>query len=90
MHYIVVPPGSESYEIFVKNINVWWTILSRETLRMSANPVAWYEYIIAFIVNFCRVIFNYFYMILILLFIIIAILYNKQILKLVKRYSTLR
>ena len=90
MHYIVVPPGSESYEVFVRNINVWWTILSRETMRMSANPVAWYEYIVAFIVNFCRVIFNNFYMILILVFITAGIVYNKMILKLAKRYITLR
>jgi len=85
MHYIVVPPGSEGYENFVRSINVWWTILSRETMRMSANPKFWYEYIVAFIVNFCRVIFNNFYTISAIILLIVCILYNKVLLKSFKK-----
>jgi hypothetical protein len=58
MHYIITPPGSEAYQGWVRWINVAWTVLSRETMRMSANPHTWYEYLVAYIVNICRVIFN--------------------------------
>jgi hypothetical protein len=61
MHYLIIPPGTEKYQDWVRSINVWWTVLSRETMRMSANPTVWYEYIVAAIVNVCRVIFNNFY-----------------------------
>jgi len=81
MHYMVIPPGSEGYELFVRKINVWWTVLSREMMRMSAKPKFWYEYIAAFIVNFCRIIYNYFYMVSILIFILLCILYKNIILK---------
>lgn len=64
MHYLIVPDGSESYESMVRGMNVGWTVLSRETMRMSAEPKIWYEHIVAFIVNFCRIIFNNFYLIL--------------------------
>jgi len=58
MHYIIVPPDAQGYESFVKSMNVGWTVLSRETMRMSANPTNWYEYLVALIVNVCRVVFN--------------------------------
>jgi len=64
MHYLIIPNGSEPYESWVRGINVGWTILSREAMRMSANPKYWYEYIVAFMVNFCRVVYNNIYMVL--------------------------
>lgn len=76
MHYIIVPEGSEHYEYPIKTINVLWTQLSRETMRMSANPKYVHEYIVSFIVNFCRIVFNNFYIIL-LVFIVFMIFKRK-------------
>ena len=42
-------------------INVWWTQLSREAMRMSANPQNILEYFVAMIVNISRILFNYGY-----------------------------
>jgi hypothetical protein len=64
LHYIIIPKGSEAYEDWVRNINVLWTVFSREAMRMSAEPDNWYEYIIAFLVNFSRVVFKNFNFIL--------------------------
>jgi len=75
LHYLIIPRGSEAYEDWVRNINVWWTVISRETMRMSANPKNWYEYIVAYIVNVFRVIFNNFYTLLIIIVLIVGILY---------------
>jgi len=58
MHYLVVPPGSEAYMGWVRWINVAWTVASRETMRMSANPQNWFESFVALIVTVCRVLFN--------------------------------
>ena len=61
LHYLIVPKGSESYANYVKMINVWWTQLSREAMRMSANPQNILEYFVAMIVNISRILFNYGY-----------------------------
>jgi hypothetical protein len=90
MHYIIVPPGSESYETVVRKLNVWWTIFSRETMQMSANPKTSYEYIVALMVNFGRMIFNNIYIYLIIILIIPCILYNKILFKSLKKYISLR
>lgn len=62
LHYVIVPPGKEAYEPWVRWLNVTWTVLSRETMRMSADPKNWWEYIVALIVTICRVLFNKFYL----------------------------
>jgi len=65
MHYLVIPPNSSPLaETCVRYLNVWWTVFSRETMRMSANPTTWYEYLVAMIVNVCRVVFNNVYTLL--------------------------
>ena len=61
LHYLIVPQGSEAYANYVKAINVWWTQVSRETMRMSANPKTFTEYIVALLVTISRVVFNYGY-----------------------------
>jgi hypothetical protein len=58
LHYLVVPKGTEAYEDWVRNINVMWNSLSRETMRMSAEQDTWFKYIVAYIVNSCRFLFN--------------------------------
>lgn len=70
LHYTIVPPGTEVYEPWVRGLNLGWTVFSRETMRMSADPKIWYEYIVAYIVNICRMIYKNFYTILIALFVI--------------------
>lgn len=58
LHYLITPYGAESYNNYVRYINVAWTKISRETMRMSAKPTNPLEWIVALIVAFCRVIFN--------------------------------
>jgi hypothetical protein len=58
LHYLITPPGAESYNNYVKWINVTWTKLSRETMRMSAKPSNPIEWFVALIVGICRLIFN--------------------------------
>jgi len=82
LHYIVIPKGAEQYENYIRSINVWWTQLSRETMRMSADPKNILEQIIGSIVNISRTIFNNFYTFLIVCILIyISIRYNKFIKK---------
>jgi hypothetical protein len=61
LHYLAVPSGSEHWVSYVRDINVWWTAVSRKMMRMSANPENWLEYVVAMIVNVARVIFNNIY-----------------------------
>ena len=58
MHYLITPKGSEAWESWVRWINVTWTVVSRETMRMSANPQNIWERFVAGIVTVSRVIFN--------------------------------
>jgi hypothetical protein len=81
MHYLVVPPDSSPLaEMWVRQLNVGWTVLSRETMRMSANPTTWYEHIVAMIVNICRIIFNNSYTALAILVVVclFAIVYRSK------------
>ena len=81
MHYLVVPPGSSPIaESWVRQINVGWTVFSRETMRMSANPTTWYEHIVAMIVNICRYIFNnvYTFLFMMVVSIILAVAYKSK------------
>ena len=86
LHYLVIPRGSESWEAFVRWINVKWTIMSRETMRMSASPKNIYEYFCAGIVQFCRIFFNYFY-VLLFIFIVLIIYRNKKSLNIFKNWK---
>ena len=84
MHYLVVPPGSSPIaESWVRQINVGWTVFSREIMRMSANPTTWYEHIVAMIVNICRYIFNNVYIFLFMLFVsvILAVAHKSKTVK---------
>ena len=82
LHYIIIQKGSEQYENFIRSINVWWTQLSRETMRMSADPENIFEQIVGSTVNISTIIFNYFYTILIICILIyINIKYYKPIKK---------
>lgn len=90
LHYIIIPRGSEGWEAYVRYINVGWTKLSRETMRMSANPKNWMESIVALLVNISRMIFNHFYKILAALFVFLVLIlyiYNKKyIVKIYKKF----
>jgi hypothetical protein len=85
LHYLIVPPGSEPYANYVKSINVWWTQVSREAMRMSANPKTFTEYIVALIVNISRIVFNHGYLFL-LLFITLILAFTKYGRKLRKNF----
>ena len=74
MHYLIIPPGSsEIAENWVRYINVKWTVVSRETMRMSADPQNIWESIVGSSVNVLRFIFNNFYYFLFIIFILICI-----------------
>lgn len=77
LHYLIVPKGSEPYANFVRSINVWWTQVSRETMRMSAKPNNIFEYFVALLVNVSRYIYNYGYF-FIALFILIILIFTKM------------
>jgi len=74
LHYLIVPEGSSEFAPFVRWINVAWTKISRETMRMSAEPETIFEEFVAFLVNISRLIFNNFYISLcILIFFVLGI-----------------
>lgn len=85
LHYLIIPKGSEGYQTWVRSINVWWTILSRETMRMSANPKAWYEYLVAFIVNISRITFNNFYSVALCILVLFCIRHRLFLLKRIRK-----
>lgn len=85
MHYIILPPGSESYEGWVRFINVGWTVVSREIMRMSADPKNWYEEIIAFIVNISRKLFNNLYLLFAFILVVFSLFNYKWIRKMLLR-----
>lgn len=77
LHYIIVPNDYEENtmsENYVKFINVKWTHLSRNFMRMSSNPQNILEYIMGFIVNVCRFVFNNFYLLAIIIVALIMII----------------
>jgi len=84
LHFLIIPKEllDDSFsEKFVKYINVKWTQLSRDFMRMSAKPTNSIEYIFGNIVNISRVIYNN--MNIILLFSLIFFIYkliNHQVL----------
>lgn len=66
LHYLVIPENTQQYWIdFVRYINVAWTYLSRETMRMSADPKTLFEMLIGFLVNISRFLFNNFNIIIV-------------------------
>ena len=73
LHYIIVPKGAESWEQYVRWINVKWTEISRETMRMSAKPENIFEWCTGSLVNICRVLFNNIYVIFFILFFIVLV-----------------
>jgi hypothetical protein len=77
MHYIITPYGSEEWESWVRWINVKWTVLSRETMRMSAKPENIWEVFVATLVTLSRVLFNHFYTIAFIFILIIMGIYRK-------------
>ena len=85
MHYIITPKGSEAWESWVRWINVTWTVLSRETMRMSANPQNIWERFVAALVIISRVLFNHIYIFTFIIVLIIIGLYNKSLYKRVSK-----
>lgn len=77
LHYVIIPEGQESWVDYVRWINVKWTQISRETMRMSAKPQNILETIVASIVSICRVVFNNIYWIFAILFIVGAAIWIK-------------
>jgi hypothetical protein len=80
LHYMIIPHDTSQFWIdWVRFINVKWTQLSRETMRMSADPKTPIETFVGAIVNICRYIFNNIYTIgvylLISILIILAFVY---------------
>ena len=70
LHYLVVPKHMEVggfWPTLIRWVNVTWTFVSRETMRMSAEPTNVVEWVIAMIVNICRIAFNQVYLVLFLL-----------------------
>ena len=61
---------SDTWPRFTQWLNVAWTKLSRETMRMSAEPKNIFEFLIAALVNTCRILFNNAYVVI--FFILIA------------------
>jgi hypothetical protein len=85
MHYLIIPPGSsEIAEKWVRFINVAWTVVSRETMRMSADPQNIWESIVGSSVNVLRFIFNNFYYFLFIVFVFICIVLYRT--KWIKKY----
>jgi len=77
LHYLITPKGaSEKYADFVRQINVKWTSISREAMRMSADPKNVFEKIVGFGVNFSRVVFNN-WVISLLIFVLILVVIFK-------------
>jgi hypothetical protein len=84
MHYLIIPKDSEAFENWVRWINVSWTVGSRETMRMSANPQNLLEWLVALTVSISRIVFNNFYICMIIVIIIIAFIWRDNLFKLVK------
>jgi hypothetical protein len=82
LHYLVIPENTQQFWIdFVRYINVVWTYLSRETMRMSADPKTLFEIFIGYLVNISRFLFNNFYTIilcLIALFVVTKVFLKKS------------
>ena len=76
LHYMIIPHNTQQVWIdWTRFINVTWTHLSREAMRMSADPKTPFETFIGSFVNVCRYIFNNintiaFYLGLLIMFII--------------------
>jgi len=59
LHYLIVPvEASSTWASFIRWINVAWTVGSRATMRMSADPQNFWEAFVGWIVNICRYIYN--------------------------------
>jgi hypothetical protein len=87
LHYLAIPPNSENWVDFVRYINVVWTQVSRETMRISANPTNPFEYFIGMLVNISRYIYNnYIFFITIFLILISYMFYYKNINKIIRRF----
>jgi hypothetical protein len=85
MHYLIIPKGSEAFESWVRWINVTWTVLSRETMRMSADPQNPFEWFVAMIVSISRIFFNYSYTFIIILAIVLGFIWHKTLFKLSRK-----
>lgn len=81
MHYVIVPKGSEAWEGYVRFLNVGWTKISREAMRISAEPQNPIESILAWFIIACRVLFNHSYTLIFgIIMLIAAILFYRSIL----------
>lgn len=93
LHYMIIPHNTSQFWIdWVRFINVSWTHLSRETMKMSADPKTPFETFVAFIVNIFRHLFNNINTILIytLIFTLIVFAYKRTYGSTSKRRSTIK
>jgi hypothetical protein len=70
LHYLIVPEGMDkrgSCAQFTQWLNVSWNKFSRETMRMSAEPTNFFEWLVAILVNICRILFNNVYIVVFLI-----------------------
>jgi hypothetical protein len=58
LHYLIYPESKCLYVAHVRWMNVRWTWISRELMRMSSNPSNPIEYLASLLVTFCRISFN--------------------------------
>jgi hypothetical protein len=66
LHYLIVPKHiSAPWEKFVRNMNVSWNFLSRACMQISADPQNIFEYMLGYIINCIRIIFNNFTLIMV-------------------------
>jgi hypothetical protein len=88
LHYILIPnnyPENSLYESFIKNINIYWTIISREVMRMSSKPKNIFETIIGYFTILCmKTANNISYVVLIILIILIILYFIKKKFKKIK------
>lgn len=87
LHYICVPYNTnKNWVIFCRNINDWWTHVSRETMRESIKPTTLFGHIQKYIVLTFTFIYSYIH-ILFICFIILYVITNTTILKKFKKNS---
>jgi hypothetical protein len=79
LHYLITPPGSEVYAPYVEGANVAWTVGSRETMRMSADPQNVFEWFIGLLVNVSRFTFNHWIPFSFIILVILGLCFNPKV-----------
>jgi hypothetical protein len=58
LHYMLIPNENDIFSSLNKYLNIIWTKGSRYFMKVSAKPSSFIEYIMSFIVNLSRVLYN--------------------------------